>query len=83
MKSMTSLIEPIDGAVLADGFEDALVGFGHQFTYPIAVYSKDKCIDILMTRDKMTDEEAIEYFEFNVSGAWMGVNTPVFLQGDY
>ena len=59
MKSMTSLIEPIDGALLADGFEDALIGFGYQFSY------------------------AIEYFEFNVSGAWVGVNTPVFLQGDY
>ena len=27
----------------------------------------------------MTNEEAIEYFEFNVVGAWMGEGTPIFL----
>jgi hypothetical protein len=27
----------------------------------------------------MSYEEAEEYFEFNVSGAWMGPNTPLFL----
>ena len=29
--------EVAEGALLADGFEDALIGFGYQFTYPIAV----------------------------------------------
>jgi hypothetical protein len=72
--------EPIDGALLADGFEDALVGFGYQFTHPVAVYNKDKCIEILMDRDGMDDTEAIEYFDFNVSGAWVGENTPIFLE---
>ena len=27
----------------------------------------------------MEYEEAIEYFEFNVVGAWVGDNTPVFI----
>ena len=30
-------------------------------------------------KDGMTDEEAMEYFEFNVVGAWMGEGTPIFL----
>tara|TARA_R110002020_G_scaffold366826_2_gene578837 strand:- start:298 stop:546 length:249 start_codon:yes stop_codon:yes gene_type:complete len=77
---MQNSMEPIDGALLADGFEDALVGFGYQFNYPVAVYNRDKCIDILMNRDGMDDEEAIEFFDFNVAGAWVGESTPIFLE---
>ena len=71
--------EPLEGAVLAEGFEKALVGYGHHFTYPVAVYSTIGCIKILMERDGMSDEEALEYFDFNVQGAWVGESTPVFL----
>jgi hypothetical protein len=28
----------------------------------------------------MTEDEAEEYFEFNVIGAWVGHGTPVFVQ---
>jgi hypothetical protein len=41
-------------------------------------YDQDKVIEILM-RD-MSEEEAIEYFEFNIAGAWVGESTPFFLQ---
>ena len=77
---MQNSVEPIEGALLADGFEDALVGFGYQFNYPVAVYNKDKCIEILMDRDGMDVMEAIEFFDFNVSGAWVGESTPIFLE---
>ena len=70
---------PYDGPLLADGFEDALVGLGFQFNTPIAVYDRVQCLDILMTRDGMTKDEAEEYFSFNVAGAWMGRGTPVFI----
>ena len=66
--------------LLADGFEDALIGYGTRFSYGVAVYSTSKCLDILMKRDGMTDEEAMEYFTFNVTGAYVGENTPVFLE---
>jgi len=33
-----------------------------------------------MEHDKMTEEEAIEYMEYNMKGAWVGETTPVFLQ---
>ena len=29
--------------LLADGFEDAFVGYGTRFTHGVAVYSKRKC----------------------------------------
>jgi hypothetical protein len=64
--------------LLADGFEDAFVGIGRQFGNPVAVYDRSKCIKIL-TED-MTEEEAEEYFQFNVEGAYVGKNTPIFLE---
>jgi len=66
-----------DGALLADGFSEALIGMGTRFTYDVAVYDYEKCIEIL-ERD-MPREDAIEYFDFNVSGAYVGENTPVFV----
>lgn len=68
-------------ALLADGFEDAYIGLARRCGQPTLVtYDYDKCIEILVLRDGMTYEEAVEYFEFNVVGAWMGANTPIYLQ---
>ena len=63
---------------LADGFADAFLGIGRQFNKPIAVYSRRKCIEVLM-RD-MDEEQAEEYFEFNLAGAWVGESTPIYLE---
>jgi len=65
-------------ALLADGFEKALVGYVQQFNTTLALYDYDKCVAILVTRDKMSDEEAQEYMAFNVTGAYVGKNTPAF-----
>lgn len=66
--------------LLADGFDAAFLGVLERFGMePISVYDRAKCIEILMTRDGMTDEEAEEYFSFNVTGAWVGERTPAFL----
>lgn len=62
---------------LADGYEDAFVGIATQFNRTFAVYDRSKCIDIL-TKD-MSHDEAEEYFQFNVEGAWVGENTPAFI----
>ena len=66
--------------LMADGFDDAILGLGRRCGHDdILVYDVDKCIAILIDNDSMTREEAIEYFEFNVAGAWMGEGTPMFL----
>jgi hypothetical protein len=41
-------------------------------------YDTDKVIEILM--EDMSEDEAWEYFEYNVLGAWVGEHTPVFLE---
>ena len=64
--------------LLADGFENALIGIGRQFNTPFAIYDREKCIDILM--EDMSNEEAEEYFEYNVQGSYVGESTPSFMQ---
>ena len=52
----------------ASGLGDAIIGVGvrcGQLT--IVVYSVDRVIEILMARDGMTNDEAIEFFEFNIA----------------
>jgi len=66
--------------LLADGFDEAFIGIVQRFGMedPIALYDRDKCIEILMERDGMTWEGAEEFFGFNVIGAWVGDETPAF-----
>ena len=72
-------------ALLADGFDEALVGIVRQFNRYLALYDYERCIEELMDNmatshesDSQLELSAIEYFEFNVVGAWMGENTPCF-----
>ena len=69
---------PEDEILKADGFDDAIIGI--EETSMRLIYSISKCIEIL-SKD-MTEEEAIEYFEFNVSGAYVGEKTPIWCRDD-
>ena len=74
------IIEYNEEALLADGFEEAFLGVSEVFGRPpLATYDRDKCIDNLVKRDGMTYEEAVEHFDFNVTGAWVGDGTPIYL----
>lgn len=77
---LISLINDDEEVLLADGFEDAFVGVARQFNKPMAIYDRRLCIEILMNRDGMSEDEAEEFFSFNVEGAWVGDNTPAFLE---
>ena len=61
----------------ADGFNDAIIGICK--TSERIIYDKEKMIDILVDRDGMTWQEAMEYLEFNTWGAYMGEHTPIYL----
>ena len=60
--------------LIADGFDDAIIGFDEQ-NWKI-VYSVRKCIDILM--NDMSEIDAMEYFAYNVSGGYVGEMTPIW-----
>jgi len=65
--------------LLANGLEGAFVGCAIIHNRPVlAVYDIDKVIDILMQENGLSREEAVEYFEYNIQGAWVGEGTPIF-----
>jgi hypothetical protein len=68
---------PDEDILIPDGFEEAFVGIAMQFNKAIAIFDKQKCIEILC-RD-MPYEEAVEYFYYNIEGAYVGERTPAFL----
>jgi hypothetical protein len=78
MRKIIDIINEIEEEILiADGFDDALIGVGHRCGQPpIAVYDRDKCIILMQS---MALEEAEEFFEFNTVGAWVGDQTPIFV----
>lgn len=76
MRERLSALNP--DMLFADGFDEALLGLAlRSGGLCVAAYDRSRCIDIL-ARD-MPREEAEEYFEFNVIGAWVGDNTPIFI----
>lgn len=62
----------------ADGFDDAIIGV-EENTMRL-IYSTTKCVEILIAEHEMEFNEAIEYFDFNVKGAYMGEKTPIWCE---
>ena len=61
-------------------FDAAILGVAERIGMsPIVAYDTAKIIDILCERDGMEDDEAAEFFEFNIAGAYVGDRTPIFI----
>ena len=71
------LAEENPDALLADGFEKALVGIGRVCHRSLALYDRAQCIRILM-KDGLTEEDAEDHFQYNVQGSYVGEDTPIF-----
>ena len=67
-------------ALVCDGFDEAIIGMAERLGLgPVVAYNVEKMIAIMIERDGMTYEEALEYYNFNILGAWMGEFTPIFI----
>jgi hypothetical protein len=79
MKLVDWIREEYPETLLMDGYDDCIVGICNRFGQePIVAYDYDKVIAKL-EKDGMTNEEAVEWFEFNQIGAWAGETTPCFI----
>jgi len=87
-KKITDFIETtypdyVDKILLADGFDEAFLGVGENLQgNPVTIYSIEKCLNILAEQFKDQEDpetDAIDYFEFNVRGAYVGEFTPMFI----
>jgi hypothetical protein len=61
-------------------FDEAILGVASRINTVAVCYSESKIIEILMREDGMDYDEAFEYYQFNIIGAWMGEHTPVYLE---
>ncbi len=65
----------------ADGFDDAVIGI--DLGTMRLVYSVTRCLEILIVEDEMSLEDAIEHFDFNVRGSYVGEKTPIWCEDNY
>jgi hypothetical protein len=68
---------PDEEFLIADGFDDAIIGVDENNSR--IVYDIDEVINILIM-EGMDVNEAIEFYEYNISGAYVGEKTPVFMR---
>jgi hypothetical protein len=74
--------EGYEELLIADGLDEAIMGVCMRYGEPdVVAYDFLKVLKILVDRDGMSPEEALEFFEFNIIGAGMGERTPVFVDG--
>lgn len=62
-------------------FDDCIIGITQSAGHikEVVVYDRSMCIEALMRSGHASLEEAEEFFEFNTAGAYVGEDTPVFL----
>lgn len=66
--------------IIANGFDEAILGVARSCAQPDrVVYDFEKAVRILVHRDGMSEEEAVEFIEFNCVGAYVGEETPLWL----
>ena len=65
------------------GHDDAIIGpaliWGNGTRISVLVYDAEHIRATLVFRDGMSHEEAREYIEFNIEGAYMGPDTPILV----
>lgn len=75
--------EMAEGAIILDGFEDCIVGITEEFGGIVRLlYSTQKIINKLM-EDGMSEEDALEYYSYNIYGGHYGEQNPIFLMDTF
>lgn len=65
-------------AVLWDGLDAAIVGIGLRDNVAVAVYDYDAVVNAFLAMNpEWTEEDAVEWVEFNVVGTYAGPGTPI------
>ena len=81
-------------APVYDGLDGAIIGVAERINLgPVVAYDIEKIIEILMKDMEVSEDEleegesiesrkyemALEHFEYNIKGGWIGEFTPVFI----
>jgi hypothetical protein len=67
-------------------FDPCIIGVVRRFNDRFVLYSHSCVIEALVEPDDDSDQDpreaALEHFEFNIVGGWVGETTPGFLEDD-
>lgn len=64
----------------AESYDKCIIGIASRIGMDDCVaYDRSKVIVELMN-DGMSEEEALEFFDFNMAGAYVGTRTPIFIE---
>ena len=80
LQEYVDIVECTENVITMDGYNDCIIGVISTFDgKQVIAYDIEKVLTRLRERDGMSEIEAIEFFEFNMLGAWMGDHTPMFI----
>ena len=65
--------------LFCDGFDSCIIGVTGGIE-PVVAYDADKMIESLM-EDGLDIDEALEHHSYNISGAYVGPKTPIYVWG--
>ena len=77
-EKIIELYSDTEDVLFADGLDDSIIGFDPNLWK--VVYSRTKVIQTLVQRDNMSEEEAVEFAEYNTFNAYVGDKTPVWVE---
>tara|TARA_B100000927_G_C16315568_1_gene409230 strand:+ start:324 stop:734 length:411 start_codon:yes stop_codon:yes gene_type:complete len=64
-------------------FDNAYIGYATKGPKdPVACYEFSLIMDCLIDQDDMQEQDAVEHFDYNIRGSWLGDNTPVIMHLD-
>lgn len=64
-------------------YDDAIIGVVSRADGMVAVcYSEPKVIKLIIQHNRMEPDVAMEYYQFNILGAYVGDSTPVFIDDE-
>jgi hypothetical protein len=70
--------ELVENAIILEGYDDCIVGVTEEFGVGNRIlYSRDKILQKL--RQDMSEEDAVEFYYYNIVGGYFGEQNPIFL----
>ena len=78
MDILTKILDayPEEGYVKVDGFDCAIIGVS---TSGLLVYSVQKIIEILTSRNNWSEKDATDYFFYSIEASYQGDKSPIFI----
>ena len=78
MDILTKILDsyPDDGYEKVYGFDAAIIGVSSKGQL---VYSIDKIVEVLVSRNNWTNRDAADYFFYNIECSYSGDKAPIFI----